>query len=363
MRSILPAAWCLVLQGASSTDLYSQLSNTDLVIEDGEDLHLSYEIGVEGFKESMHEDMAIAAFIGSKHPFPQGTEYKSLNADQWEYMRGLIWSDDPTCLLFVDSKEKNNQMSAATDFLGEFLTGEESGLTKRSHFGDLQFLHAMSSQANEDPNVTKKNMIDWLEIMYKLAIGQNVTATDTLGTRFPDRFNASSIPSDDVSIKQLFLGTTPSYQHADIPKRALGNCLHMIQDSYAIGHTLRRLKNPEDLDANDEEGYRRFKPGKYAKLGPVITFHTYANQSDRHSHYDGSKLKRVPKDLDTFNNAIGAREGIDKSRKLINFFAQKTKWEDGVRDFLHQEVFALDSNVTLSNSQVDERFGLPDTSG
>lgn len=71
----------------------------------------------------------------------------------------------------------------------------------------------------------------------------------------------------------------------------------------------------------------------------------------------------MPRDLDTFNNIIGARDGIDKSRKLINFFAQKTKWEDGVRDFLDQEVFALDSNVTLSNSQVDERFGLPDTSG
>ncbi|KAK2740623.1 hypothetical protein CKAH01_18569 [Colletotrichum kahawae] len=334
-----------------------------MMIENGKEVDLRYEIGFNGLKESIHEDIAIAAFIGSKTPFPEGTEYNNLNADQWEYIRGLIWSDDPTCLLFIDSKESNNQLGTGTEFLDEFLSGSESRLTKRSHFRDLQFLHGMASQPNEDSNITKKNMIDWLEIMYKLAIGQDVAATDTLDKRFTDRFNATSIPSGDVSLKQLFLGTTPSYQNADIPKRALGNCLHMIQDSYAVGHTLRRLKNPEDLDSNDEEGYRRFKPGKYAKLGPVITFHTYSGQSDRHSHYDGSKLKRVPKDLDTFNSIIGAREAINKSKKLINLFAQKTKWEDGVRDFLANEVFALDPHVTPSNPQVDERFGLQDTSG
>ncbi|GJC86302.1 hypothetical protein ColLi_09140 [Colletotrichum liriopes] len=353
---------------SSSAEPFPQLSNTATMIENEKGVHLKYEIGFKGplgipTKQSIHEDMAIAAFIGSKLPFPKGTEYNNLNANQWEYMRGLVWSDDPTCLLFIDSKESNNQLGVGAEFLQEFWYGSEYGLTKRSHFGDLQLLHGMGSQANEDPNITKKNMIDWLEIIYKLAIGQDVAAADRLDKRFPDRFTANSNPSGDVSLKQLFLGTTPSYRKANIPRRALGNCLHMIQDSYAVGHTLRRLTNPEDLDRNDEEGYRRFKAGKYAKLGPIITFHTYSGQSNRHSYYDGSKLNRVPKNLDTFNNIIGARDGIDKSKKLINFFAEKTKWEDGVRDFFDNEVFALDPQVTFSNPQVDDRFGLPDTSG
>ncbi|KAK1709180.1 hypothetical protein BDP67DRAFT_523302, partial [Colletotrichum lupini] len=136
----------------------------------------------------------------------------------------------------------------------------------------------------------------------------------------------------------------------------------MVQDSYAVGHTLRRLSNQGDLDGRDSEGFFRFKPGKFARLGPIITFHTYSGQSKRHAHYDESKQPRSPRDLDSFNHIIGARDAIDNSIKLINFYAQKTKWEDGVRDFFANEVFVLDSNATLSNPQVDERFGSPDTS-
>ena len=240
-------------------ELHSQIIDSAAVRHNGEKLSAEYEIGFNGpfglpVKQSIHEDMAIAAFIGSKLPFPKGTEYNNLNPNQWEYMRGLIWSDDPTCLLFVDSPESNNQLGLGKEFLQEFFLGPEFGITKRSHFGDLQFLHGMGSQTNEDPNVTKKNMIAWLEVVYKLAIGQDVSEADRLDKRFPDLFNASSNPSGNVDLRHLFLGTTPSYRKANIPRRALGHCLHMIQDSYAVGHTLRRLTNPDDLDGNDEDG-------------------------------------------------------------------------------------------------------------
>jgi hypothetical protein len=98
-------------------------------------------------------------------------------------------------------------------------------------------------------------------------------------------------------------------------------------------------------------------------LGPIITFHTYSGQSKRHAHYDDSSQDRDPKDLNTFNDIIGGRDAIEKSKKLIDFFAAKTRWEDGVAAFLAEEVFALDKKATHSNAEVDERFGLPDTSG
>ena len=49
---------------------------------------------------------------------------------------------------------------------------------------------------------------------------------------------------------------------------------------------------------------------------------------------------------------------------MINYYIAKTKWEGpgGVREFFDTEVFALDSNVTPSNTDVDQRFGLPETS-
>ncbi|KAK1525574.1 hypothetical protein CABS01_00663 [Colletotrichum abscissum] len=329
---------------------------------------IAYEIGFHGpgglkIRDPVHEDMAIAAFIKSKMRFPKGTEYNNLDAAQWEYMRGLLWSDDPLCLLFKDSRESNSELALGAEFLADFLAGSPSSLTQRSHFGDLQFLHAMAPQANEDPQDTKKSMLSWLETIYKLSIGvQGVTETDGLGDRFPNRFSSSSNPSGDANLRQMFLGSTPSYFKANISKRAIGHCLHMVQDSFAVGHTLRRLSNPSDLDGKDGEGYFRFKPGKFARLGPIITFHTYSGQSSRHARYDESKQLRSPRDLDSFNHIIGARDAIDKSTKLINFYAQKTKWEDGVRDFFANEVFELDSSATSSNPQVDERFGSPDTS-
>ncbi|KAK1494048.1 hypothetical protein CTAM01_09239 [Colletotrichum tamarilloi] len=349
----------------SANEMFDDTNSSD---EINSDVHAAFEIGFNGplgikIRDPVHEDIAIAAFIASRMRFPKGTEYNNLDATQWEYMRGLLWSDDPLCLLFEDSRESNSELALGEKFLGDFYAGSPSSLTQRSHFGDLQFFHAMAAQSNEDPHETKANMLSWLEIIYKLAIGiQNVKETDSLAGRFPTRFSSYSDPSGDASLRQLFLGRTPSYRKANISKRAFGHCLHMVQDSYAVGHTLRRLSNQGDLDGRDSEGFFRFKPGKFARLGPIITFHTYSGQSKRHAHYDESKQPRSPRDLDSFNHIIGARDAIDKSIKLINFYAQKTKWEDGVRDFFANEVFVLDSNATLSNPQVDERFGSPDTS-
>lgn len=52
------------------------------------------------------------------------------------------------------------------------------------------------------------------------------------------------------------------------------------------------------------------------------------------------------------------------STKLINHYAAKTKWEGegGVCSFFDTEVFPLDRDVEPSNTDVDERFGLPKTS-
>ena len=50
---------------------------------------------------------------------------------------------------------------------------------------------------------------------------------------------------------------------------------------------------------------------------------------------------------------MGARNAIDASIKLINYYHAKTKWDDGVRQFLSDDIFALDKDVQPGNSQVD----------
>ena len=45
-------------------------------------------------------------------------------------------------------------------------------------------------------------------------------------------------------------------------------------------------------------------------------------------------------------------------KTLINFWQSKTKWEDGVSDFLANTVFQLDKEKTPSNGEVDEHFAV-----
>ena len=73
-------------------------------------------------------------------------------------------------------------------------------------------------------------------------------------------------------------------------------------------------------------------------------------------HYDTIGDKEdipIPRKLETFNKVIGARSAIDASIKLINYYHAKTQWDDGVRQFLSDDIFALDKDVQRANTQVD----------
>ena len=75
------------------------------------DVHANFEIGFDypgpGQKHPIHENIAIAAFLNSSLTFPKATTYNNLNHKQWEYFRGMIWNDDPECLLFEKSTDDN----------------------------------------------------------------------------------------------------------------------------------------------------------------------------------------------------------------------------------------------------------------
>ena len=327
----------------------------------------------------VHETIAIAAFVQSRKRFPRGTTYTNLNDEQWEYMRGVVWNDDPQCLLFDDEKSTNHQFSSGATYAATFEgTHGEDNMTRRSHFHDLQFLHAMAPSKGATAQSTKDQLMLWLKIMYKLACGnQGVQASDSLSSMFGDQtFNANTKPNGHQSIQELILAPSTQFTKLDIQKRALGVCLHIIQDSYAVGHTKRKVLNPEDRDTavasgrcypkptprcdllTNTSGFLAFKAGTYGRFGEIETFHTYSGQDDeRHGHYDEipGGLKNLPKanNIDSFNIIIGARDAIDKSKTLINFWAANTAWENGVEQFLSDEVFKLDPNATVGDTSVD----------
>ncbi|KAI1635418.1 hypothetical protein F4809DRAFT_664250 [Biscogniauxia mediterranea] len=331
--------------------------------ESDDTLRAKFEIGFDApggpffDKSPVHESIVIAAFIQSQVYVPRGTGYHNLNAKQWEYVRGLVWNDDPSCLLFVDRSDSNHRYSDGIDWAREYKQGEADCMTQRSHFGNLQFLHAMGCEDGEKPEVTKAKLIKWLEVMYKLACGE-ISEQDQLKQHFGKGFTDKTVPSGDNTLRQLLLAKTPNYPGTDVRRRALGTCLHIISDSYAVGHTQRRLRNGGDYAGRDGRGRYRFKPGTYGSWGPIVAFHTYNGQDgDGHSHYDGlarGQAPPVPKDLSSFDPIMGARDAVAACTRLIDCWAQKRGWGGGVRRFLETDVFALDANAQPSNSAVDE---------
>ncbi|KAM0201474.1 hypothetical protein ACHAQI_011267 [Fusarium lateritium] len=325
----------------------------------------NYDIGVGvsfptkmDIKFPVHESIVVTAFINSDMTFPRGTVYNNINDKQWEFFRGVVWNDDPSCLLFEDVTEDNRMFGLGIEWLNAFKFGDEKCMTKRSHMGNLQFFHGMGSKMGEKPQKTRQNILTWMEVMYKLACGdQGVSENDALSDVLPGYFGKETVPSKSDTLRDLLLATTPKYSKADIQKRAFGICAHMISDSFALGHTQRRLRNPADLIERDTAGYIRFRPDTYGDWGSIICFHTYNDQDgDRHGHYDDKDGEQDPdpKDVTTFNEMVGARNAIDGCTKLINLFIKKTKWDDGVKQFLEDDIFLLDSCAKPSDHFTDE---------
>ncbi|CAG9992956.1 unnamed protein product [Clonostachys byssicola] len=110
-------------------------------------------------------------------------------------------------------------------------------MTRRSHFGDLQFLHFMGNAVGEKPEVTREKLLMWMGIMCQLSLDQDgASKNDSVSRHLPESlFPRSEWAS--VSLRALLVATTLSYRLTDVRRRALGVCLHIVQDSYAVSHT------------------------------------------------------------------------------------------------------------------------------
>ena len=58
------------------------------------------------------------------------------------------------CMIFNDHENDDANFSSGSLYIIGFKWGSANCLLKRSHFGDLQFLHAMGSSLGELPDDT-----------------------------------------------------------------------------------------------------------------------------------------------------------------------------------------------------------------
>ncbi|HEY0610733.1 MAG TPA: papain-like cysteine protease family protein, partial [Chitinophaga sp.] len=336
-----------------------------------------YEEDAEGYQVEgpwnahipLHENLTLAALSNSSVGAPADVKPGNDKASN-EFLRGVIWNDDPAVLMFNDQKDGNWNFSSGTQFVDAFFTAKEAriidlrNLTGRSHFFDMQFLHAMASKVGEDPRETQAKMLMWVESMYKLSIGEGILDTDTLesvpvSTKFGnttysfDYFFDDTItnPRETATFKTLLSRDSICLYLVGHTRRAIGSVLHIVQDSFARGHVKRKLKNPGDLKPGTTD---QFLPGKYGDFGEIERFRTYKGQDQgQHDQYDVFDLSQLNiNKLETYNGLWGARNAIDYSIKVLDFWKKRTPYANGPKALFENEIFKLASNAAPADTGI-----------
>ncbi|MEO4049447.1 hypothetical protein AAFN46_20505 [Pseudomonas sp. CAU 1711] len=251
----------------------------------------------------------------------KGNKYDSL-------IRGVWWNDDPNQLLFAHVGKWGVWMKDANRIAkyGLNLRGERKTLNKtyymqyRSHYGDLQFLHAMATSNQEAAQVTRQHILDWAEFSYAVAIRRINTQTllsDVKTSHFQEHFKNQ--PGWTVS---YLFGPKYRLERKDhFQEMAIGSLLHLIQDSYSDAHALRN-----------------FEPSEKCPLGRVIEFHSYGKQNpDLHGVADTRAAMKSQK-------FTKEQHPVNASATILRFMDDQEDWPV-VKAYLRDTVFCLDADA------------------
>lgn len=264
---------------------------------------------------------------------------------------GVRWNDDPPFRLLPD-QAKN--LSCKTDETVRFITQPKcwaglfwdaekkakSGVTMdasngysmlhRSHFGDLQFLHAMASKDGEAPEVTRKKILTWAEFSWRIALreyGLDTRLRDVKIEGFSEHFGKT-----EWNVQDLFtLGNVALRRNID--EVAFGSLLHVVEDSFASGH----VERSEPVYGKQCNG-----SGSLFKPGSITQFHAYGNQdTDLHAQADsGGALN--------YARAASQGEVIEVGRNLVAMLDKNLPW-DSVKPYL-ECVFELKDSATPASA-------------
>ena len=217
---------------------------------------------------------------------------------------------------------------------GVRLTGRNGNLLVRSHFGDLQFLHAMAVSEGETPQETQRNVMAWMEFTWRTAIGDKGFDSQRVVSMLPvDGFAERFKYNRGWRIQDLFALDNPGVREPEsIQKIAFGSLLHVVEDSFAAGHVDRAAPVPGATC-----------PGTgWPAPGPINEFHSYPKQ-DSHKHGSADGPKALDKHLKSTRPNV-----IDVVGTLGILWRSRTPWLDA-RPYL-ECVFALSAEPRTSTA-------------
>ncbi|MFT3780212.1 MAG: hypothetical protein QM772_18445 [Ottowia sp.] len=307
----------------------------------------------------VHEEITRQALqCPSEGPLAPGCEF-----DIRYQEAGVRWNDDPAFKFlpgrgkFPDCQSGTVRMVTqplcwAQVFLsgersarrGVQFTGANSNLLVRSHFGDLQFLHAMAVSDGETPEQTRRNVMAWLEFTWRTSIGEAKFDSQRMVARLPvDGFAERFRHNQGWRIQDLFsLGNPAVRTEEAIQRIALGSLLHVVQDSFAAGHVEREAPVSGVVCAGRTD---------WPAPGQILEFHSYPHQDSRkHGRAD------EPHGLEA--HLAGARPHvIDVVRTVAELWRARTPWDDA-RPYL-ECVFTLSPTARVSSPGNSYRSDAP----
>ncbi|WP_311222635.1 MULTISPECIES: hypothetical protein [unclassified Acidovorax] len=282
-------------------------------------------------KSPVHESITLAA-VGCSAD--RGWEYDCVTIDAVQEHRTLLygvrWPDDPPFLLNRKSpprikgcdvnvtlrstsqpacwwglfKDAGIQAKKKTESKTPAF-GPGDYLLYRSHYGDLQFMHAMGAYDGESAGETVDRMKMWAEFLWGLASGSMSTSTplkdlgnSELARYFPGELTAMNLfATGIIEVRK------------DLDHVAMGALLHMVQDSFSQAHTDRGL----------ESGAQCGSTG-FDRPGQIQQFRSYAKQSSTlHDEAD------TPDALGLHTTQISP-SAVDVSRAFLTMWKQKKSW-------------------------------------
>ena len=213
--------------------------------------------------------------------------------------------------LFSDADKTAKQRMANRP--GEPAFGAGDYLLYRSHFGDLQFIHAMAAYDGETAANTRQRMKMWAQFLWGIATKTIPTdrfirtvGIDPLGRYFPGDMTATNLFSTGiVEVRK------------DLDKVALGILLHMLQDSFSQAHAGR----------NPESGASCEAIPRFAQPGKISQFYSYAGQAgrlhDREDTFTALGLQTLQ-----FSPSV-----VDASRAFLTLWKENAPWSEAEKYF------------------------------
>ena len=273
---------------------------------------------------AVHERITTQALDQARRALnlPIPSDDASLRHQYRHYVQGSFWNDDPENIVFSDGPTAygDNRLQWGVIMIQKGIARERYPLLLRSHYGDLQFFHAMACTDGEQPAETLEKILGWAKFTYAVGTRPNLIDAPVSIMTGQDvghvgRFFADS----DHTVRTLFChNIDEDFDVASVQQRAIGSLLHMIQDSFVDSHVARN------------------------GLGQIVEFHSYTHQNTiKHANQDGLLDNRI-------EDTPGARQAVLYSQTVLQMLFQRAEWSV-VENLLRQKVFVLASDVRTAS--------------